>query len=231
MRLQMAGDYRGEVRRLYDTIFEEFDRTRVKPDPFLETLATRGFSREAGLMLDNGCGNCRNLKAFKGGTVVAGDFSRNMLKQCVKNVSGREVHYVQYELTHLPFRNRVFNSIICVSAIHHLKENDAEKALREMGRVLSDRGWMLASSWSIKMTRDKKFQSRARRISGNYFMVNWGPHKRFYFLMDAKTLDAICRKAGFSDTITLEYGMNNYSLVDRRNRKAGARGEASTDKN
>ncbi|MCX8183647.1 MAG: class I SAM-dependent methyltransferase, partial [Crenarchaeota archaeon] len=173
----MASDYREEVRRLYDTIFEEFDRTRVKPDTFLEILVDRGFYREDGLILDNGCGNCRNLKVFKGGTIVAGDFSRSMLKQCVKNFSGREVHYVQYELTHLPFRNRVFHSIICISAIHHLREKDAEKALREMERVLSDRGWMLASSWSIKTTRDKKFLRKARKISGNYFTVNWGPYK------------------------------------------------------
>ncbi|MBO3841020.1 MAG: class I SAM-dependent methyltransferase [Candidatus Brockarchaeota archaeon] len=227
----MTSDYRGEVRRLYDTISEEFDRTRVRPDPFLEKLVDRGFSREAGLTLDNGCGNCRNLKALRGRTMVAGDFSRNMLKQCVKNASGKEVHYVQYELTHLPFRNRVFDSIICISAIHHLRENDAEKALREMRRVLSDKGWMLASSWSIKTTRDRKFLRRARRIGGNYFMVNWGQHRRFYFLIDGKTFSKMCNKAGFRDAITLEYGMNNYSLVDRRTREAGAHGEASTDKN
>jgi ubiquinone/menaquinone biosynthesis C-methylase UbiE len=232
LKLQMARDYREEVRRLYDTISEEFDRTRVKPDPFLETLVKRGFSRRTRLILDNGCGNCRNLKAFdKECIMIAGDFSRSMLKQCVKNVSAREVHYVQYDLTRLPFRNRVFDSIICVSAIHHLKEEDVEKAFREMGRVLSNRGWMLASSWSVKMTRDNKFLRRARKISGNYFMVNWGPYERFYFLMDAKTLGAICRKAGFRDAVTLEYGMNNYSLVDRRTREAGARGEASADEN
>ncbi|MEM2929413.1 MAG: methyltransferase domain-containing protein [Thermoproteota archaeon] len=214
----MEGDYREEVRRLYDTISEEFDKTRVKPDPLLETLVKRSFSREAALILDNGCGNCRNLKAFTGGTMVAGDFSRNMLKQCVRNVSGREVHYVQYELTHLPFRNSVFDSIVCISAIHHLRKKDSEKALVEMERALRERGWMLVSSWSIKMTRDKKFLRRARKINGNYFLVSWGPHRRFYFLMDAKTLWSICRKAGFEDTIILEYGMNNYILVDRRTR-------------
>ncbi len=212
----MAGDYRGEVRRLYDTISEEFNKTRVKPDPLLETLVERSFQRGAALILDNGCGNCRNLKAFTRGTIVAGDFSRNMLKQCLKNISGREVHYVQYELTRLPFRNSVFDSIVCISAIHHLRKRDSEKALVEMGRVLRNTGWMLVSSWSVKMVRDEKFLRRARKISGNYFMVSWGPHRRFYFLMDAKTLGSICRKAGFKDANILEYGMNNYSLVDRR---------------
>jgi hypothetical protein len=37
--------------------------------------------------------------------------------------------------------------------------------------------------------------------------------------MDAKTLRAICGKTGFKDANSLEYGMNNYSLIDRRKRK------------
>lgn len=214
--IQMGYDYRREVRRLYDAISEEFDKTRVKPDPFLETLVNRGFSREAGVMLDNGCGNCRNLKAFSWkDTIVAGDFSRNMLKQCLKNTLGVRVYPVQYELTHLPFRSSVFNSIVCISAIHHLKEKEAEKALTEMGRVLKDRGWMLVSSWSVKIVRNKKLL-RKIKTDGNYFLISWGTRRRLYFLMDAKTLRSMCGKTGFKDAFALEYGMNNYSLVDRR---------------
>jgi ubiquinone/menaquinone biosynthesis C-methylase UbiE len=212
----MAGDYRKEVRRLYDAISDDFDKTRVKPDQFLETLVNRGFSRENEIILDNGCGNCRNLRVFARGIMVAGDLSRNMLKQCIKNTLGKEVYCVQYELTHLPFRSSVFNTIVCISAIHHLKEKEVESALTEMGRVLRDRGWMLVSSWSRKMVRDKRFQRKAMKIDESYFLVSWGPRRRFYFLMDAKTLRSMCLKTGFEDAIILEYGMNNYSLVDRR---------------
>jgi len=212
----MASDYRRDVRRLYDAISDDFDKTRVKPDQLLETLVNRGFSGENGIILDNGCGNCRNLKVFTRGTMVAGDFSRRMLKQCIKNTLGKEVYCVQYELTHLPFRSGVFNTVMCISAIHHLKEKEVESALIEMGRVLRDRGWMLISCWSKKMVRDKRFQRKAKNTGGDYFLVSWGPHRRFYFLMDAETLRSMCLKTGFKDAIILEYGMNNYSLVDRR---------------
>jgi ubiquinone/menaquinone biosynthesis C-methylase UbiE len=216
----MAYSYQKKIRDLYDTISEEFDRTRIKPDQFLEMLVNRGFSNESRLILDNGCGNCRNSNIFsQRSTVIAGDISRKMLEQCMKNTRGKNVYHVQHALTNLPFRSRVFNSIVCIAVIHHLKEEEAEKALIEMGRVLEDEGWMLVSSWSIKILKNKKFLSKTENIGGNYFLISWGVHKRFYFLMDAKTLGAICGKTGFNDANSLEYGMNNYSLIDRRKRR------------
>lgn len=217
----MAYDYQRKIGNLYDAISEEFDRTRSKPDCFLETLVNRRFSKESRLILDNGCGNCRNSNVFsQRNTIIAGDISRKMVRQCVKNIRGRNVYHVQYALTHLPFRSRVFDSIVCIAVIHHLKEKEAEKALVEMERVLEGEGWMLVSSWSIKILRNKRFLSKTEKIDENYFLISWGPHRRFYFLMDAKTLRAICGKTGFIDANTLEYGMNNYSLIDRRTRKS-----------
>ncbi|MEM2941055.1 MAG: class I SAM-dependent methyltransferase [Thermoproteota archaeon] len=216
----MAYDYQKKIVNLYDAISEEFDRTRIKPDCLLKTLVNRGAATKSKQILDNGCGNCRNLNVFsQRNTLIAGDISRKMLKQCLKNTWRKNVHHVQYALTHLPFRSRVFNGIVCIAVIHHLKEKEAEKALMEMNRVLEDDGWMLVSSWSIKILRNKRFLSKTEKTDENYFLISWGTHKRFYFLMDAKTLRAICRKTGFTDADTLEYGMNNYCLIDRRKRK------------
>jgi len=75
---------------------------------------------------------------------------------------------------------------------------------------------MLVSSWSVKIARDKKFLRKIKKRDGNYFLIRWGTRRRFYFLMDAKTLRLMCKKTGFIDAVVLEYEMNNYSLVDRR---------------
>ncbi|MEM2087679.1 MAG: methyltransferase domain-containing protein [Thermoproteota archaeon] len=216
----MAHIYQKKIGNLYDAISEEFDKTRIRPDSFLETLINRGFANKSRLLLDNGCGNCRNSNVFsQRNTLIAGDISRKMLKQCMKNTREKKVYHVQYALTHLPFRSSVFNGILCIAVIHHLKENGAEKALMEMSRVLEEGGWMLVSSWSIKILRNKRFLSKTEKTDENYFLISWGVHKRFYFLMDVKTLRAMCRKTGFTDADALEYGMNNYCLMDRRKRK------------
>ncbi|MBO3799451.1 MAG: class I SAM-dependent methyltransferase [Candidatus Brockarchaeota archaeon] len=211
----MGLEYQKKTMEFYNDVAEEFNKTRTAPDPFLEMLIMRGFARVSRLILDNGCGNCRNLKPFSEKIVlIAGDISKNMLKQCRKNKSSPSIHYLQYALTHLPFRNNVFDGIVCIAAIHHLKKNDVVKAIIDMQDVLKDRGWLLISSWSNKILKDKRVLKRIERIGEDYFLVKWGIHKRFYFLMDAVMLKEICEKAGLRNIIALEYGMNSYVLID-----------------
>jgi len=210
----MGFEYQRETMEFYDIISEEFDRTRTRADPLLETLVARNFTRVSRIILDNGCGNCRNIKPFsKELIMVAGDISRNMLKKCRENNPNSNINYVQYSLTYLPFRSRVFDGIICIAAIHHLKKNDVSKAIVEMKNVLKDKGWLLISSWSSKILRSKSFSKKIEKTSDGYFLVKWGKYKRFYFLMDVRTLREICWKTGLTDMEVLEYGMNNYILV------------------
>lgn len=213
----MDFEHQKKIMEFYDTIYEEFDKTRTRPDPFLEILVTKGFARGSKIILDNGCGNCRNLKPFSEENVlIAGDISKNMLKQCKEKMSNFNTHYVQYALTNLPFRSNAFDGIFCIATVHHLKKNDVLKAIMDMQDALKDEGWLLISSWSSKILRNKRVSKRIERIGGDYFLIKWGVHRRFYFLMDAVMLKEMCKKAGLSDIIALEYGMNSYVLIDRR---------------
>jgi ubiquinone/menaquinone biosynthesis C-methylase UbiE len=210
----MSLEYQKKTMEFYDAVAEEFDKTRIKPDPFLEMLAAKNFFKSSRFILDNGCGNCRNLTLFSEKNVlIAGDVSRKMLKQCRKNKSGLNIHHLQYVLTHLPFRNDVFDGIVCIAAIHHLKKNDVVKAMLEMKNVLKDKGWLLVSSWSNKILRSKRFSKKVEKTD-DYFLIKWGKYKRFYFLMDAKMLRGLCEEAGFKNTVALEHGMNSYILIE-----------------
>lgn len=211
----MSLEYQKKTMEFYNAVAEEFNKTRVKPDPFLEMLVMRNFARGSRFILDNGCGNCRNLKLFSEKTVlIAGDISRNMLKQCMKNKPGLNIHYLQYVLTHLPFRNNVFDGIVCIATVHHLKKNDVVKAMMEMKNVLKDKGWLLVSSWSTKMLRSKKLSKKVEKMDEDYFLIKWGKYKRFYFLMDARMLRRLCEEAGFRNMVALEHGMNSYVLAE-----------------
>ncbi|MBO3769113.1 MAG: methyltransferase domain-containing protein [Thermoproteota archaeon] len=213
----MDFEHQKKIMEFYDTVYEEFDKTRTRPDSFLEILVAKGFARSSKIILDNGCGNCRNLGPFgEKSVLIAGDISRNMLKRCKEKRSNSNTHYVQYALTNLPFRNNVFDGIICIATIHHLKKNDVLKAIMDMQDALKDGGWLLISSWSSKILRDKKVLKKVERISEDYFLIKWGIHKRFYFLMDAVMLRGMCEKTGLRNIIALEYGMNSYVLIDRK---------------
>jgi len=213
----MSIEYQKEIMKFYDTVYEEFDKTRVHPDPFLEILVANGFAKNSKIILDNGCGNCRNLKPFNKEIIaVAGDISKNMLKQCRRNRPGLNTFYIQYALTNLPFRENVFDGIICIAAIHHLKKDEAFKSIMEMAKALNDRGWLIISSWSNRILKSKRFFKKIEKTNDGYFLVKWGPYKRIYFLMDAKMLREICENAGLESVNALEYGMNSYILVDKR---------------
>lgn len=101
------------VKQTYDCIADDFSNTRYKKwpqvDKFLRNIPP------ASLLLDVGCGNGKYLDNPT--TVNIGcDISLNLLKIC-KN-KGFEV--IQCDMQRLPFRTELFDSIICIAALHHI---------------------------------------------------------------------------------------------------------------
>ncbi|MGQ9478608.1 MAG: class I SAM-dependent methyltransferase [Thermoproteota archaeon] len=210
----MHYEHHKSIEKLYDMICEEFDRTRNKPDEVLEASFKKGFFKSNGIILDNGCGNCRNSVLFNKSILIAGDISRNMLKKCMLNTAD-SIYYARYTLTNLPFRNDAFDSIICIAAIHHLKEEEIVTAMNEMRRVSKNGANLLISTWSIKILREKRLSRKIEKINEKYFSIGWKRIPRFYFLMDSKMLSTIVKESGFRDFHIFEYNMNNYVLVER----------------
>lgn len=83
-----------------------------------------------GLILDVGAGTCIAAKYFakKGKQVISLDPSAKLLKQ------GKGITIVG-KAEAIPFKDRMFNTVISLTALHHC---DLEKALREIKRVARD---------------------------------------------------------------------------------------------
>ena len=83
-------------------------------------------------------------KSAAHGLVVGVDFSRGMLKASqAKTASLPNVHLVEADAGHLPFRAGAFDAVTCSHAFYELKGETRDRALQEILRVLRPKGTFL----------------------------------------------------------------------------------------
>lgn len=143
----MIGD-----KEVWERIAESFDKTRRKP--WLKCVEFIDSMEKKGLFLDIGCGNGRHLiPAAKRSKLVVGiDFSINMLRTCRNNLENSEIRnyaLLQADARYLPFKDDCFDYVIFIASLHNIRGRDNRiRALKEMRRVLKERGRGLVSVWS-----------------------------------------------------------------------------------
>jgi ubiquinone/menaquinone biosynthesis C-methylase UbiE len=173
---------------IYDEIADSFSKTRdsvwQEARYFLSSLKKNSFVLEAG------CGNGKNMKYRSDIHMLGFDLSFNLLLKC----NHRDVF--QTNILSIPLRDNVFDAVICIAVIHHLKTFDERyHSILEMIRVLKKGGKLLIMCWnsfegSKKMTRKKIIS-----CGNNNFMVPWGIHHyRFYHLIDENEMNLLVEK-------------------------------------
>lgn len=137
---QLEKDY---VRQTYDNIAEDFSSTRYKKwpkvDAFLRALP------KGSLNLDVGCGNGKYLDNPTSVNIGC-DASLQLLKIC------RGFEVVLCDMLRLPFRDNLFDSVICVAALHHLVSEQRRKdCLEVMVRTMSPyQSQLLVQVWAYE---------------------------------------------------------------------------------
>lgn len=121
-------------------------------------------------ILDAGCGTGIYTEYFlkKGGDVVAVDFAENAIKYISKSVNNS--NGVVADLSHLPFKNCVFDVVSCMSVLYHITDDTIWKeALKELRRVLKKGSILLLQiEWS---DTEQEFEHYKRRNKKQYKMV------------------------------------------------------------
>jgi len=107
----------------------------------LKFLKTRG-----GNILDAGCGSGITLPTLSGvnGLIVGLDLHNNLGRVHIyleKN-QFRHISLIRASTEHLPFRESVFQSILCISSLDHLK--DPNKTIIELYRTINIKGSLIA---------------------------------------------------------------------------------------
>ncbi|MCS7134969.1 MAG: class I SAM-dependent methyltransferase [Candidatus Aenigmarchaeota archaeon] len=123
-----------QLKKVYEEIADAWSNFRTKPKKSIP------FNKINGFVLDVGCGNARNIipLAKKGLKCVGIDFAKNMIKNalnlCKKN--NVKVDFVIADMLYLPFKNKTFDTCLCIATLHHLDSRLKRiLALKEMKRV------------------------------------------------------------------------------------------------
>ena len=79
--------------------------------------------------------------------MIGTDRSTSLSTICKSN--GNEI--VTCDVTKMPFRNGLFDGIICISVVHHLAtETRRIIALKELSRMLKPGGKVLITAWALE---------------------------------------------------------------------------------
>ncbi len=100
-------------------------------------------------MCDVGCGNgyWSRVLASKGCVVYGIDLSTQAVQTASLLFGSEHYYFTRAMAEHLPFRARVFDKVISVCVLEHIDDDLA--ALREMRRVIKDRGVLAMSVDSL----------------------------------------------------------------------------------
>ena len=130
---------------LYSKIYDPFMKLFgfYKPNLILKYLKPN--KKELILDLAGGTGFIANKISAKAKKVVVLDESKKMLNIAKKY---RNLELCNAKAQEIPYKNSFFNSVVCIDALHHIK--DIDQTLDEIQRVLKKNGKVLIYEFHIK---------------------------------------------------------------------------------
>jgi ubiquinone/menaquinone biosynthesis C-methylase UbiE len=103
------------------------------------------------------------------------DISVEGLRQTHRNLDEFDfkVNLVQSDMTNIPYKNSVFDSVICVYAIYHNTLENIRKTLAEIYRILNEGGFVYITFQSL---RSYKY-GKGRFVEVNTFVQDFPPEQ------------------------------------------------------
>jgi len=183
-------------REVFDQIAESWYRVRhwplLKED--LDVLAARW---QNGKLLNVGCAHGPDFLPFSEGFELWGvDWSAAMLRQGIRYSSKFKlyVNLAAADALSLPFADDTFNWAISVATYHHIKgEDEREKALIELKRVLKPEGEAFLTVWNHGQPRFW-FKSKEQQVP---WRLKEKTVYRYYHLFSYGELQKLLVKTGW----------------------------------
>jgi ubiquinone/menaquinone biosynthesis C-methylase UbiE len=142
----------------YDDLAVEYAQHRTPYEGLLDTLIGR--AREAGAVLELGCGTANHLTAIAEATsvrCVGLDASTGMLEQARSRGSGR-IELIHGDATASTLPSASFGLVYSVDVIHHVR--DVHAYFQEVARLLAPGGLACTVTDSEEMIRSREALSR-----------------------------------------------------------------------
>lgn len=197
-----------EWELVWDEIYQEQGMVQnevlMPVKAFVRRLKDRGLSK----VLDLGCGTGRNTiyMAKSGLQVTATDISDRGLEITSKRAGecGLSVKTVKHDMRNLPFRDDLFDAVLCSWVSGHGTLDDIKQHASEMLRVIKPGGMLFADYPSTK----SEHYGRGTEIEKNTFLNNMTAEERIpHHYSDLEELEDIYSQYQHTITpYTYEYG-------------------------
>mgnify|MGYP001609703939 FL=1 len=136
--------------RIWNNLSKQWNNFRNKPEPIVYHFLNK-YTKNAGRVVDLGCGNARNLIPFHNFSCYAVDFSKKMLEKAklTSEKCGLYINLYKADLTKLQFKDNFFDYALMLASLHHIKNKDSRlKTLQELYRILKKDGIALITVWN-----------------------------------------------------------------------------------
>jgi ubiquinone/menaquinone biosynthesis C-methylase UbiE len=167
------------------------------PVPYADTAAALFRQNAASVVLDLPCGDGRNLPPLATGApiLLAGDTSANAMA-IARTVTGKagvsqKVVFIEVDAFATGFLDGSIDGIFCWDLLGHL--TDPEDALRELHRILSPGGSLVANMWT--MNDCQVSDPNIREVGPKEYIDHFDFYCRFY---DSDDLTALLSSVGLS---------------------------------
>lgn len=218
-----------ELVEAYSKISPKYTRLKRKPwkdfQQFLLLIRQSYDLPDAGVLLDIGTGNCRNLLLFEDQNWehIASDLSFELLHDAV-SLQNNKVYQINSDMRWLPLRDKTVDFSLCIATLHHLRtSNDVLKVLKKIKHVLKKNNYLIISCWRRwkKGTRKKmiidllvypfrKIRDKSWR-HGDIDLSWYGYNKevvakRYYHLFTRREIIKLVLESGFEITNITKLG-------------------------
>lgn len=175
------------VKKIYNTISNEFSDTRYRPWTCVETFMD---SIESGSIIgDIGCGNGKNMNIRGDVSFYGCDFSENLVKICQQ----KNLNVIPGDILNIPYKDNLFDYTISIAVIHHLSTLEKrKKAVEELVRITKKNGKIFILVWALEQEKD----SRRKFIQQTNY-VDWKDKKgnllgkRYYYVFKENELEQL----------------------------------------
>ncbi len=202
-----SASLRQKVARDYDTIADEWDRTRQNSwgeFEFLGELLEQSHSDKNIKILDAGCGNGRLIKWLdtklnKNGYEYLGvDSSSELLKKAQTSFPARK--FQQADLTEFRAKAK-YDAVACIAVLHHLpSRTDRLKVLQNLYTSLENGGRLFLTVWNLWQLRYLKFTLKSYLVGTprECRIPFAGRVERYVYAFTASELMQLFDEVGFS---------------------------------
>lgn len=193
---------------VWDEISKSWSEFRNEPQrEVVDFLAGK-----SGKILDLACGSGRHFIKLKG-TIFGVDFSSRMLKYAKDYASKKKINVVlkQANAYALPFEDDFFDCALYIAGLHCIdSEENREKSLKELFRVLKPASRALLSVWS---RNNKRVKNKLGEITVPW-TVGEKKYERYYYIYEQEELKKLLEKLGFK-ILSMKEDENIWAVIEK----------------